>query len=322
MGDKRRERGILWSVYRDDEFKEQAREGDERPDFVLRRNGGVNSFGVEVTELYQSESLARIGRIPTYGRDLLAGGRHIHKADLRELKVVTAEHRDNLGNRKGMVDVFFVPKLDPLEYGRRLAERIDDKAQKASGYDRTLSHINLVIHDMTGTFRGWGRGDAAAAVVTSLCYDTIARSPFREIVVITTAEENAWVLVPMKQHLLLSHAYAFDAVYSPLVDSERTEAEWTDAFAQFMCERGFRVYRHVGASEEAAIGYGNASLGIPLGEDLAIYDHADEPLPVGSVAVVCGQTTSPELHAAFSTFLAENVFVSGFIQNAVATPPS
>ena len=65
-----RERASLRLVY--DEEKFALVEHRDEPDFVLQHHGDHLPFGVEVTDLYETESDARAQLHPTYISDLLA----------------------------------------------------------------------------------------------------------------------------------------------------------------------------------------------------------------------------------------------------------
>jgi len=320
MADKERERAILRSVYRADEFPEVLTSARERPDFVLRRNDLREPFGVEVTELYQSDSLARFTRHPTYGKDLLDGGRHIHKDDVTALKVVTAQHRRGETDL-GPIEAIIVPKLATQEYGDLLRSRIVEKSRRAAGYDSSLRHINLLVYDLTGTFRGWSRSDASTVIAKTTSYDAIAASPFRELFVVTSVEGGEWVVVPLKQHLLLAYAYAFDAAYSPGAPDDTSATEWFDAFATFMSERLIHVFRHLGGTGEPAVAYGNTSIGIRPGEDVSVYDHAELPLPEDAHEVPNSGRFSEEVHETFRRHLEEHDLIFGYVANVVGPPP-
>ncbi len=82
-----REPACLNTVYVETEF-ESVRLTD-RPDFILQHRSPAPPFGVEVTDLYQSESEARLAEHPDYISELLAGGDHMHRDDQETLKVST-----------------------------------------------------------------------------------------------------------------------------------------------------------------------------------------------------------------------------------------
>jgi hypothetical protein len=59
----------------------------ERPDFLVRYSADSRIFGVEVTEFYQSDTNARLNRIPGYVSELLDGRDFRRKYDRKVLNV-------------------------------------------------------------------------------------------------------------------------------------------------------------------------------------------------------------------------------------------
>ena len=72
MDKHKRERAIFQMVYDEGVFESVSQQ--ETPDYVLRHPGSHSSFGVEITELYETEADARIIHHPRYLSELLAGG--------------------------------------------------------------------------------------------------------------------------------------------------------------------------------------------------------------------------------------------------------
>jgi hypothetical protein len=89
-GDKKlNERRLFDLVYGDRRLIE-VREC-ENPDFLARHGCALPWFGVEVTEYFQSETDARIDRIPGYIASRLTGGNVRHKQDVGPLEVKKAD---------------------------------------------------------------------------------------------------------------------------------------------------------------------------------------------------------------------------------------
>ena len=84
---KRDEFRLLRCVYDVDGFESVT--PSERPDFIIRPGGTRGLFGVEVTEIFQSESDARLDRLPGYAAQLFAGGEPRHKDDYAALSLDT-----------------------------------------------------------------------------------------------------------------------------------------------------------------------------------------------------------------------------------------
>jgi hypothetical protein len=75
---KRGERAAVESIFPPERYEAI---GSEAPDFRVRALAGAGEFGVEVTQLYESGSKARLVNIPNDVPHLLAGGDPIHKHD-------------------------------------------------------------------------------------------------------------------------------------------------------------------------------------------------------------------------------------------------
>ena len=95
MPDKKRERKILRRVF--DESGFAIVDEDESPDFVLATRFGIR-VGVEVTELYRSQSDARVTRIPGYFDELISGPRFRHRDDVETIRVVDIEIQSPAGD--------------------------------------------------------------------------------------------------------------------------------------------------------------------------------------------------------------------------------
>lgn len=146
-----REWSILNSVYN---TLEGVFTKTERPDFLIKRKSKV--FGVEITEFYQRQSIARVQNISGYLEEILDEGKYRHKDDKSDLVLnhVPNELADNLAKYLGLVNadgfkgmgIFSrVPTVN--EYMAALGKDITKKEGKYSTYETHLSHINLIIYD-------------------------------------------------------------------------------------------------------------------------------------------------------------------------------
>ena len=87
-------------------------------------------FGVEVTDLYQTEANARLVNVPGYAPQLFTGGPHMHRDDVDILKVVRFSISDKDGNPK-QADVPGVvqERLSPARKHELLAEVLREKGR-------------------------------------------------------------------------------------------------------------------------------------------------------------------------------------------------
>lgn len=139
------ERIILEMVYDPTEFAEITER--ERPDFSLRRLTTDDPFGVEVTQVFENESIARLNLLDGYMAQLFEGGRHRHKDDVKRLDVVefTISDKDGVVKQDNVRGVI-AKRPTREDFRKQLAQMIRGKS--ARGYDASyFSHLNLIILD-------------------------------------------------------------------------------------------------------------------------------------------------------------------------------
>lgn len=179
----------------------------ERPDFQLQRSP-EEAFGVEITELFPTQADARSQRIPSYLPDLLAGGEHMHREDVSELKVVTVQITDEHGGVKAR-DVPAVMQENPAPslYRDKLRDTIVRKNERAAGYDAGLSFTCLIIMDW---FRHKSETDKMVSLNTILGEggrSALQSSPFREIYLASIDAERNLVYRPLRMICLWESFY-------------------------------------------------------------------------------------------------------------------
>lgn len=186
----------------------------ERPDFELVRRPNMKPFGVEITQLFFNESIARVNLIPGYVTRLCSGGSHLHKKDVKVLQPVRVEITDQEGNNRRTNQPVVITETPTLAAFRdRLCQVIREKSEK--GYDpANYSHINLVILD-------WFRLKFdASKYLTDRFFDDEVRlalkeSPFREVflVVNNTVHHESEPrghdarVIPLQQLLVIERFY-------------------------------------------------------------------------------------------------------------------
>ncbi len=188
-GERKRaqEIAIVEMVFNPDDFDEV--EAGERPDFTLRRTPASLPFGVEVTQLFPNESLARLNLVHGYHHRLWSGLPHLHRDDKDVLRSVTVQVEDSEGNIKATdIPAVIIENTDDgfvAGLNRTLA------AKAAKEYDQTgLSHIDLVVLDW------YGAKFDPADYFTSRFFDQDTRdllreSPFREVHLVIAVTEAA-----------------------------------------------------------------------------------------------------------------------------------
>jgi hypothetical protein len=202
MTKKHHERNALGILYKPGAYHvEEA----EAPDFVLRSRLEGISFGVEVTDLYESEVEARLDRIPSYGLDLIQGKPFRHKVDEAELLVddVVFTSPDGSSTVSGRA----VGRRSPLpfsEYLERLARLIADKNAKARTYRADLRHVNLIIVDQSSRLMSAKPEGLHRLLFTDEVREAVLQTPFREISLITSIENERRMRVPLRMYLAVS----------------------------------------------------------------------------------------------------------------------
>jgi hypothetical protein len=273
-----RERAGLDQVYRAQEF--EALHYSDRPDFVLRHRGAATAFGVEVTELYETEADARAELVPGYISDLLAGGRHMHKEDPLVLKVEKVQLHDKDGNLKA-ADLPAIIRQIPSahEHARAIAEVVRRKTQQASGYRQDLSHLNLLIVDRLVAQRRPGDAYPTNELLVPDLKEALVASPFREVFLVSTHRE--WRLYRPLQMLLLVESFELFLGAVAAFESSAVLPDIADVLPLFV-----HTVKTMGA--ELRLGqYANDSqcavyrgCGVLLGQDaVRVLDFADHDAP-------------------------------------------
>jgi len=275
----RRERAILRLVYDEGEFV--SVEPQDVPDIVLRHPGSTASFGVEVTELYQTESDARITRHPRYVSELLAGGVHMHRDDIAILDVASVSIRDKDGVLK-QSDVPAIVRQLPshADHAAALASTIRRKSLRVGDYEVGLSHVNLIVHDRFDMPFGPDSEYAVGEVVTRELRLALMETQFREVFLVSSTRNGQLIYRPLRMLLLLESFYLF---LGALVSFEERPAEiGPDDLAP--------LFVHAMQASEMTVGlagdpgdhqyafYGGAGIRHEAGQ-ISILDFADHPLP-------------------------------------------
>ncbi|MGB8211473.1 MAG: hypothetical protein WCF69_28525 [Mycobacterium sp.] len=182
----------------------------EEPDFVLSDGSGTG-FGVEITEIYESESDARLQNIDGYMQGLWDGKPHRHRDDVEVLKTGPATLLDKDGNVKAtnlpivMISATNMPSLPSL-----LAERIWRKETRFSEYKRDLTHVNLIIHDRThGQAPKVDEPYDSRVFLSDAVRSALNASRFSEVFVVSTDDDNKRVYRSLRALVLLEFGYGY-----------------------------------------------------------------------------------------------------------------
>lgn len=216
--------GIFSTVYDRSGFEETL--CSEKPDIRAHRVGEP-WFGVEITELFPSETDARTHSDPGYIGQILAGQpvKHRDDAGVLTLSAVTITNEDGSGSSATVQGIFRQHPSKPQHYDA-LVQRILTKAQKANDYDATLTHTNLIVMDHFEPESGPEKRWAVSDVLAPEARTALAESPFREIFWVTKARSGRRVYRPLQAVLLLERFWGFLSAlneWAPEVQFERDQ---------------------------------------------------------------------------------------------------
>jgi len=313
-----REFKALALVYRTEEF-ESSRHGD-RPDFVLRHHGADRGFGVEITELYETQADARAELHPAYIADLLAGRPHMHKDDVSLLKVEKVQLHDKDGNLKAADLPAIIRKKPPIDkHARAIVALLRRKTEQAVGYRQDLTHINLLILDRLGAQRRPGDSYSTSDLLVADLKEALIASPFREVFLVST--DHDWrVYRPLQMlHLLESFELFLGALAS--FETNAPEPELDDVlhlFVQTVKTMGTEL--HLGRYPNDALCAVYRGSGVALGPDaVRVLDFADrnQPPPAPSEPPIWSSEVVSAFMEHHSRFADTNAFIVGLAMPTV-----
>lgn len=282
---KKREKAILDLVYSDKSFESVTPK--EEPDFEIKHKFNGPKFGVEVTEFYFSESLARINNIPGYVSEIISTGKYKHKDDIASLgvKEFTLIPGDNRKPQQKISGIFQAqPNIN--EYVAKVAESIENKNQRYSSYIDRLDHVNLIIFDYENILTGAPSDKFHYQFFKPKLEKALLDSRFREIFFITNLglfPSPRDVYIPLKMLFLVAEAYRFNfiVVKNYPKESKKYSNKEHVLFAEFLKWRGAKVIQYRYNYEGYEIAYGNSGISITKDNKISILDYNDYNLPKG-----------------------------------------
>ncbi len=183
----------------------------EAPDFICFRNN-IPVLGVEVTELYQNQSDARLKNIDGYALNLLDGGNYRHKKDKKQLPVNEVDIIDKADNkvtdRKIKAIIQELPSLPKRIIA--LEKTIEIKEKKLPIYEKTCREIDLIIDDVSNIFFFNTYEILFSFLSLSSNKHKIISSHFREIFLVTINKQQKIIRIPLKSSLFLEDAMIFE----------------------------------------------------------------------------------------------------------------
>jgi hypothetical protein len=186
----------------------------ESPDFICLR-GGIPVLGVEVTELWQHETDARLSKISGYFDSLLDGGKVAHKDDRAIAKVETIQ----LMPKNSLEPIAEVPAIarkhpSPAERAKLLNTALEVKEGRVSDYLGRCGHVDLLVDDRSMLFWFSDFEQLIRPISGNSVRKGVTRSGFREVFLLAYSEGGRRVRVPLKASLLMEDLVVLEELLS------------------------------------------------------------------------------------------------------------
>src|ERR1035437_328172 len=207
---KKDEKEIFRMVYKEDyPIQDDA---SEKPDFILKDTSGI-SFGVEITEYFNSESAARLIKVSNYTDRLLSDDipdddKYIHKKDKKILKLDMLTFMNEGGGVKFEAKGIIEENQPRAQYLDSIVSTIQTKNEKGKSYNSNIAHTDLVIFDRSGSFGLEELEYFYEAFYTPSIVSVLQDSIFKEISIIISHKEDKYFF-RLKEYLMLSRIYLF-----------------------------------------------------------------------------------------------------------------
>lgn len=294
----------------------------ENPDFKIRNNYQQDFFGIEVTELYYSESNARLDNIEGYFGEILDSKRFRHKKDVKDLAVKQFTLQSD-GKPDQQVEGIMLEHPSISDYVQMVVDIINKKSARIQDYIQGLTHVNLIIHDTGPRLIEIQRSNFYPIFFAPSLRAALRSSGFSEIYFITSLEKNAdrWVYIPLKMLLFVSQLYMFDGAlqrYYPQLNIGTPKEELL-LFASYLYHIGTSGIYISDTPDEFEVICGKYGVILNDDKEVVIRDHSDYPL--SNIAIPFNN----KLKKAFiddvfeknvNEFIQDNTFVSEFVFNA------
>jgi len=309
---KQREREIVELVYGSRGLFKI--DDSEQPDFLARLALLDEPFGIEVTEFFQSESKARLDRIPGYVGELLDGAAFRHRVDHQDLSVgkgqILSERKEVVASDVPMI----VQRVPPFrECAAMVAEVIRVKGEKLALAFHRLRHVNLIVCDRTNLLGNHEPGSFYSLYCTELLTKSLFGSRFREIYFVTRLSVGE-VFVPLKMVVTLAHLYFFNSVarcedFPVRIDSV---GEFMQAFASYLSTIAVGEVEIRGNGDQTEVVYGDTGflLNADLRPQIRLYFDASRPAG-GILAPRPPVMSDPTITDRMHKFQQENTFGTG-----------
>lgn len=209
----------------------------ERPDLqVLVDTHSV--FGVEVTEVFEHDSHARLLNIPNYLTHLASGGRARHKDDLTELAVTAADsHTDKSSDSEGSGGGVTLTFSGTPQHFDKIAVAVESKSALCDTYEYVTHGFALVIADHIPLLFDPTAKIPARMVLTPKLRRALFASSFFEIYLLPTVlDEYPRTRLMLKAAALYEWACVASSVIAPAAKRHQlTKQEELSVWAGLAC---------------------------------------------------------------------------------------
>lgn len=240
----------------------------ERPDFLLKTPANT-LLGIEVTDLYSSESDAKLKRLPGYTDSLLSKSRSVHQADIGTLQVdeLTILNADGSVADKvtGIVQKF----RSAAETMDLLLQRIAEKESKFSEYRQNCNEADLVITDQSHLFHHESGEWFYKLFQPLFPRKRLIASPFREIHLATTTTFQSGIRIPLIANVFIADCLAYEHLLLPEVDAGRPSNEIFQLLAACLWHDGYARVKI--SSDDASTGFHCGAWELFYGEDVKAF---------------------------------------------------
>lgn len=261
-------------------------EHEDKPDFWVNTSSGIK-FGVEVTELFDTESDARLTKIPNYFNELLDEKQFRHKEDITNIEVVDVTLISPEGKEIGVPAIRYKNSLALESYTQKFCELLEVKNSQITGYSGQLDFHVLLIHDHSRVIHAFKKSEMIQVLFLPIALTKLRESDFSEIYLYRRFKDGKGV-IPLKLNIFISYLYWFNDVLVSVDPEFNWNPETYHAlFAEFLEIEEFRNVRlHHNDGLDYQVNWGRFNIMISMGDDkvrrINIIDYRELPcrLPV------------------------------------------
>ena len=214
----------------------------ERPDFICEVSQEIK-FGIEVTDFFLSESVARLRRIPNYAAELLTTKVYRHKDDRNRIRIGKVSYSNHQTGEEREFEALIGEKRTINDVVHRIKSSIEAKTAKSAGY--SIATVDLIVRDVDSLAEFNELEELMRVINLTGAENSILKSKFREIYLLTTTN-GSWVCVPLRANLFVAEVMKFQTLFKEYHDRAKRK---TFSFAHYFTELARHLTWRVGAIE-------------------------------------------------------------------------